>query len=117
MPNKKMLPAIKSLFVLFVLFQFISTSCLAQETRIDMKEMKDTVNLMIATIKELEKGSVADSKKLEDVRTRLSVLTIYNGPIECGSWPSPSAKIEIIEAYWKCTFDKAPYGKKLVLHY
>ena len=117
MQSKNLLHPIKPLLFLFILFQLMSNLCQAQEKRVDLKEMKDTVNLLVNSIKELEKESGPNKKKIDEVRTRLTVLIIYNGDKQCGGWPSPSAKIELFEEYWKCTFDKAPYGKKFVLNY
>lgn len=117
MQNKIFIRHLKPLLFLFFSFQLFSTVCQAQEKRVDLKEMKDTVNLLISSIKELEKESGPNKKKIDEVRTRLTVLIIYNGDKQCGGWPSPSSKIELIEVYWKCVFDKAPYGKKFVLNY
>lgn len=117
MQCKNLLQKIRPLLLLLFLFQLISLTCLSQEKRVELKEMKDTVNLLVTTIKELEKESNPDKKKIDAVRTRLTILIIYNGDKQCGTWPSPSTKIELIEQYWKCTFDNAPYGKKFVLNY
>jgi hypothetical protein len=117
MQNRNILqPAKAFLFLMFSLLLINNTSS-AQENRVELKEMKDTVNLLVSTIKELEKESEPDKKKIDAARTRLTILVIYNGDKQCGTWPSPSTKIELIEEYWKCTFDHAPYGKKFVLNY
>ena len=117
MQNKNILSPVKPLLILFFSFQLISNICPAQEKRVELKEMKDTINLLVTTIKELEKETIPDKKKIDELRTRLTILVIYNGDKQCGTWPSPSTKIELIEKYWKCTFDNAPYGKKFVLSY
>ena len=106
--------------LILLVFCFISTmsnNCLAQSKLVELNEMKDTVNLLVSTIKELEKSAIPDKKKLDDTRTRLMILVIYNSNNQCGTMPSPSAKIELIEVYWKCVFDNALYGKKFVLSY
>ncbi|MEP7237928.1 MAG: hypothetical protein ABI685_08690 [Ferruginibacter sp.] len=104
--------------LILLVFCFISTmsnNCLAQTKRVELNEMKDTVNLLISTIKELEKSAIPDKKKLDDTRTRLIILVIYNSDSQCGVMPPPSAKIELFELYWKCLFDNALYGKKFML--
>lgn len=117
MQNKKPLQQIM-LFILLSFFLLVITiTSQAQEKRVELKEMKDTVNLLLTTVRELEKETTPDKKKIEELRSRLTILVIYNGDKQCGTWPSPSTKIELIEEYWKCTFDKAPYGKKFVLSY
>ena len=117
MQNRNILQPVKSLLLLIFSLLLICNTIFAQEKKVELKEMKDTVNLLISTIKELEKESGLNKKKIDEVRTRLTVLIIYNGDKQCGGWPSPSSKIELIEEYWKCTFDKAQYGKKFVLNY
>lgn len=117
MQNKKLVQRIKPLLFLFFSFLLITHTSQAQEKRVELKEMKDTINLLVTTVKELEKEATPDKKKIDDLRSRLTILVIYNGDKQCGTWPSPSTKIELMEEYWKCTFDKAPYGKKFVLNY
>lgn len=90
---------------------------MAQERRVELQEMKDSVNLLISTIKQLEKESSPDTKKIAALRTAITMLGIYNGNKQCGTWPTPSARVQELETYWKCTFDNAPYGKKFVLRY
>lgn len=117
MQSSNILQPVKSLLFLFFSLLVINNTCPAQEKRVELKEMKDTINLLITTVKNLEKESSPDKKMLEELRSRLTILVIYNGDKQCGTWPSPSTKIELIEEYWKCIFDKAPYGKKFVLNY
>jgi len=88
----------------------------AQTKQVDIKQMKDTVNLLVTTTRSLEKETTPDKKKIDDTRTRLMLLVIYNSDKQCGTWPSPSAKIELFEDYWKCVFDNAPYGKQFNLN-
>ena len=103
-------------FLLFFCFQLISNNGSAQSKQVDLKEMKDTVNLIVSNIKTLEKASNPNKKHISDERSRLMVLLIYNSNKECGVWPSPSSKIELIEAYWKCVFEKAGFGKRFSLN-
>ena len=117
MQNKNILSPVKPLLILFFSFQLISNTCPAQEKRVELKEMQDTINLLVTTVKNLEKESIPDKKKIDELRTRLTILIIYNGDKQCGTWPAPSGKIELFEEYWKCTFDHALYGKKFVLNY
>ena len=117
MQNRNILQTVKSLLLLIFSLLLISNTISAQEKKVELKEMKDTVNLLISTIKELEKENTPNKIKIDAARSRLTILVIYNGDKQCGTWPSPSTKIELIEEYWKCTFDKAPYGKKFVLNY
>jgi hypothetical protein len=86
----------------------------AQNKQVDIKEMKDTVNSIITKIKAIEK-SAPGKQQADDLRTRLTLLVIMNGDKQCGLWPTPSTKIELMEEYWKCTFDNALYGKKFIL--
>jgi len=115
MQNKNILQPARSL-LLFIFSWLLISTCQAQEKRVELKEMKDTISLMISTVKDLEKQANPDKEQLSDLRKKLMLLVIYNGNKECGTWPPPDTKIEIIEAYWKCTFDKAIYGKTFVLN-
>ncbi len=112
------LPFKKILFSLLLSFclQLMSNKGNAQSKQVDIKEMKDTVSLLVSKIKSLEKETNPTKKLIDDVRTRLTVLLILNSDRQCGAWPSPSSKIEIIENYWKCAFDNAPYGKMFNLN-
>jgi hypothetical protein len=89
----------------------------AQGRRAELTEMKDSINLLVSSIKALEKETTPDKLRIVDRRTRLMVLLIYNNDKQCGAWPAPSGKIEEFELYWKCVFENAPYGKKFVLSY
>lgn len=102
--------------LLFFCFQLASYTSQAQSKQVEIKEMKDTFNQLIGNIKSLEKETTPGKKLIDDVRTRLMVLLIYNSNKQCGTWPSPSYKIEFIEDYWKCVFDNAPYGKMFNLN-
>ena len=104
-------------FLLFCCFQLPGSKASAQGRTAEIAEMKDTVNLLVSSIKALEKETTADKKQIDDKRTRLMVLLIYNSSKECGTWPAPSAKMEEFETYWKCIFDNALYGKKFILSY
>jgi hypothetical protein len=117
MQSRNILQRVKSLLFLFFSLLVINNTCFAQEKWVEMKEMKDTVNLLVSTIKELEKQNPIDMKKMDAARTRITVLVILNTNGKCGSMPPPSATIELIELYWKCLFDTAYYGKKFVLNY
>lgn len=110
----KLLRRMYPLLLIFC-FLFFGNNSQAQSKQVEVKEMKDTVNLIISKIKSLEKETAPDKKQIDDLRTRVMVLLILNSNRECGTWPSPSSKIELIEEYWKCLFDKAPYGKKFIL--
>lgn len=102
--------------LLFFCFQLESNNSYAQSKQVDIKEMKDTVSLLVTKIKSLEKETNPNKKLIDDVRTKLTVLLILNSDRQCGAWPPPSSKIEIIENYWKCAFDNAPYGKMFNLN-
>ncbi len=117
MQNKNNLQLVKTLFSLSFFLLLICSTSAAQEKKVELNEIKDSINLLIVTVKELEKENNPDKKKIDAARSRLSMLAIYNGDMQCGSWPPPSTKIELFEEYWKCTFDKALYGKKFVLSY
>ncbi|HMK27598.1 MAG TPA: hypothetical protein VK483_16315 [Chitinophagaceae bacterium] len=101
--------------LLIVCFLFPDNNSQAQSRQADIKEMKDTINQIVSRVKSLEKETTPDKKQVDDLRTKVMVLLILNSNRECGVWPSPSSKIELIEDYWKCLFDKAPYGKKFIL--
>jgi hypothetical protein len=116
MQNRNIFQPVKPLLLLIFSLLLISSTISAQEKRVELKEMKDTINLMVSNIKELEKQNPLDMKKIDAARTRLGILIIFNGDTQCGSWPPPSTMIELIELYWKCTFDNAPYGKTFVLN-
>lgn len=96
-------------------FHFSGNKCQAQQKRVDIAEMKDTVSWYVTKIKNLEKEKQPDQSAISSTRERFVVLMILNLNATCGSLPSPSSKIEILEEYWKCVFDKAPYGKKFSL--
>ena len=103
--------------LLFFCFQLVGYKIHAQPRRAEISEMKDSINLLVDSIKSMEKENTPDKKMINDVRTRLMVLLIYNNKKVCGAWPSPSSKIELFEDYWKCLFDKALYGEKFILSY
>jgi len=107
----------KHCFLAFFFFAFIvlSYQCPAQQKRVEIAEMKDTVNWYVTKIKDLEKETKPDQTAISQTRERLVVLMILNLNAACGSLPSPSSRIEILEEYWKCVFEKAPYGKKFYL--
>ena len=108
--------SIYSLLLIFC-FLFLENNSQAQPRRAEISEMKDSVNLLVDSIKFMEKERTPDKKMIDDLRTRLMVLLIYNNKKVCGAWPSPSSKIELFEDYWKCLFDKALYGEKFILSY
>ena len=105
------------ILILFTCFQLAGHKVCAQSRMAEIAERKDTINVLDSTIKALEKETVPDKIRIGDKRTRLMVLLIYNNNNLCGSWPSPSAKMEEFEQYWKCVFDNALYGKKFILSY
>ncbi len=117
MQNKVHFKKIIFLLVLFCCFQLAGHKVCAQSRTAEIAEMKDTVHLLDSSIRALEKETMPDKMRIEHIRTRLMVLLIYNNNKLCGVWPSPSAKIEELETYWKCVFDNAPYGKKFILSY
>ncbi len=117
MRNKPFIKRNLFTLLLFFCFQLMNYHSHAQSRQAEIKEMKDTVNLLVSTIRSLEKETTPDKKMIDDTRTGLMVLLIYNNEKKCGLWPSPSSAIEVLEDYWKCVFDNAPYGKKFILSY
>ena len=107
---------LQKIVMLLMLSSSIQLVC-AQGRRAEIAEMKDTINLLISSINALVKESSTDKKQIDEKRTRLMVLLIYNNNKQCGVWPSPAAKMEEFELYWKCVFDNATPGKKFVLSY
>lgn len=99
----------------FLTFIILSYQCQAQQKKVEIAEMKDTVNWYVTKIKDLEKEKNPEQTDLYQVRGRFMVLMILNMNSACGSLPPPSSKIEVLEEYWKCVFEKAPYGKKFSL--
>jgi len=117
MQNKSSLKQLFLSLLLFFCLQLFTHTTQAQGRRAEAAEMKDTINLLISTIRSEEKAATPDKKRIDAARERLMVLLIYNNNKECGLWPSPSEKMEVFEAYWKCVFDNAGYGRKFVLSY
>lgn len=102
MLNKSYFKKIIFLLVSSFCFQLGHVKIQAQGRRAEITEMKDSVNLYISTIKTLGKTSSTEKNKIDDTRTRLMVLLIYNNNKKCGEWPHPLAKMEEFEVYWKC---------------
>jgi len=100
----------------FFFLQLLTHTMQAQARRAEAAEMKDTINLLISTIRSEEKATTPDQKRIDAARERLTMLAIYNSNGQCGPW-APSEKMEIFEAWWKCIFGNALYGKKFVLSY
>ena len=117
MQTKAHFQKIIPLLILFGCFQLARNKVCAQSRTAEIAEMKDTVNLIISSIRTLEKEVSPDQKQIDVKRTRLMELLIYNSTTQCGVMPAPSAKVEAFETYWKCLFDNALYGKKFILSY
>lgn len=101
---------------LLIAFHTMGFTCQGQQKRADITEMKDTVRWYVTKIKKMENDKQPDQSVILLTREKLVVLMILNLNAACGSLPSPSSKIEVLEGYWKCVFDKAPYGKKFFLN-